>query len=83
MNNAKNLEFDTVILLDASFMGEVKEMSQHIFTQENQSHLKKNIYLLHNSILRAKHHLLISYHRTNKLSYLINQVENAPEDTII
>lgn len=59
--SSKGLEFDTVIILDASFCHKNKE-------QDEKALMSDNIRRLYVGMTRAENHLLISYHRDNNIA---------------
>ena len=59
--SSKGLEFDTVIILDASFCHQYKE-------RDEKNSLSEDIRKLYVAMTRAQNHLMISHHRNNKIS---------------
>ena len=59
--SSKGLEFDTVVMLDASFFHQDKNENDELL-------LAEDIRRLYVGMTRAQNHLLISYHRNNNIS---------------
>jgi len=60
ISSSKGLEFDTVLILDSTFM-----LDRNLASADTPSEEVRKLYV---GLTRAKSHLVITYHRENSLS---------------